>query len=318
MPAQDNRPRPNTFIVGAPKCGTTSLYEYLKGHPQVFMSAAKEPGYFAPDNLNPHSHELRYEVDEERYLALFAEAGDARRVGEATVGYIYSAQAPELIQRFDPAARIIAMFRNPVDMIHSLHNQRLSEGREDEPDFAAAIEREAQRDGRQAPAPADPPVKGAYRDRALFARYLPRWLDTFGREQVHVIILEDLERQPAAEFRRVLEFLGIDPDWQPESFRVHNVRHQPRSRFVRRLLKSAPPQWFVWKVLPRLVGDANTRRLVRRFRHSPLNRRPAARTGIDERLRRELEDYFAPDVARLGELLGRDLGELWWGRTVRA
>ena len=314
--AETARPRPNLFIIGAPKCGTTSLYEYLKGHPQVYMSAAKEPGYFAPDNLQPGSHQLRYGSDEDRYLALFEQAGQARRVGEATVGYIYSEQAPGLIHEFDPAARIIVMFRDPLRMIPSLHNQRLAEGREPEADFRRAIEREIALDGPSAPSD-EPPAPGSYRDRGLFSRHLPRWLETFGREQVHVIILEDLEREPVSQFRRVLEFLDVDPDWQPEAFRVHNVRHQPRSRLLARLLKTGPPQWLVWNFLPRLVGDANTRRLVRRFRHSPLIRKQAARADIEPDLRRQLEEYFEPDVARLSDILGRDLGSLWWGRPAR-
>jgi hypothetical protein len=307
-------PRPNFFIIGAPKCGTTSLYEYLKGHPQVYMSAAKEPGYFAPDNLLPGSHELRHGTDEPRYLALFADAEVATRIGEATVGYIFSEQAPGLLHEFDPQARIIAMFRNPVEMIHSLHNQRLSEGREQNADFGEAIAAEEQVDGEQPPEDVRRRM-GAYRDRGLFSQYLSRWRDVFGPEQVHVVILEDMEREPEREFRRVLEFLGVDPDYAPESFRVHNPRHQPRSRLLRSLLKSRPPQWFVWTLLPRLVGDTNTRRLVRRFRHSRLNRRPAPRAAMDAGLRRKLEDYYAADVARLGEILGRDVGQLWFGRS---
>jgi len=315
--AQTAGPRPNLFIIGAPKCGTTSLYEYLKGHPQVYMSAAKEPGYFAPDNLARGSHNLRYGTDEERYLALFDQAGQAKHVGEASVGYIYSAQAPQLIHEWDPGARIIVMFRDPLKMIPSLHNQRLAEGREHQDSFRAAIEREIARHGRTPPRDDEPPAPGSYRDRALFSRYLPSWLDKFGREQVLVILLEDLEREPAAVFRRVLEFLNVDPDWQPEAFRVHNVRHQPRSRVVAGLLKAGPPQWFVWTLLPRIVGDANTRRLVRAFRHSPLNRKQAPRNEIDPELRRQLEEYFEADVARLSDILGRDLGSLWWGRPAQ-
>lgn len=316
MPAQSAPARPNFFIIGAPKCGTTSLYEYLRGHPQVYMSAAKEPGYFAPDNLQPGSHQLRYGADEGRYLALFEQAGQAKRLGEATVGYLYSEQAPELIHRFEPAARIIVMFRDPLKMIPSLHNQRLAEGREQEADFGKAMEREIAVDGRSAPT-TKPPAPGSYRDRGLFSRHLPRWFDSFGREHVLVILLEDFEREPVAQFRRVLEFLDVDAEWQPEAFRVHNVRHQPRSRLLSRLLKTGPPQWLVWKLLPRIVGDANTRQLVRRFRHSSLIRKPTPRAEMHPALLRQLEEYFEPDVARLSEILGRDLGTLWWGRPAQ-
>ena len=89
---------PDLFIAGAPKCGTTSLYEWLKGHPQIFMARFKEPCYFARDlALEPSGYYLRYGVDRERYLALFADAGGAKRVGEASTRYLYSQDAPRLI-----------------------------------------------------------------------------------------------------------------------------------------------------------------------------------------------------------------------------
>ena len=98
---------PNLFIVGAPKSGTTSLYEYLKGHPQVFMSVVKEPCYFAADLAFDHSGNfLVYEKDAQLYDDLFAEAGDAMLRGEGSTRYLYSHDAPALIHKASPDARI--------------------------------------------------------------------------------------------------------------------------------------------------------------------------------------------------------------------
>ncbi len=308
---------PDLFIVGAPKSGTTSLYEYLKGHPDVFMSVVKEPCYFARDlALDDSGNFLVYDRDEKLYYDLFAEAGQHRRAGEGSTRYLYSSDAPALIHEAQPDAYVLALLRNPVDMIQSLHAHKLAAGTEDESDFEKALAAEADRSaGRNIPKHSNPKL-ATYRDRAMFAQQLPRWFDTFGRERVHVGILEDMIRDPAAEFRKVLEFLRVDPEWQPESFAAHNTAHGARSVFVRRALNGKVPQWFVWTALPKVFGDTRTRALVRDFRHSWFHRKPIAKGSIRPELRRKLEDEFMPDVTELSQMLGRDLGELWFKRPA--
>lgn len=305
--------KPDLFIIGAAKCGTTSLYEYVRGHPQVFMTRAKEPRYFAPDlAIGTSGHDLNYPHDEARYLALFADARDEKRLGEASVRYIYSREAPRLIAEFQPRPYIVAMIRNPVDMIYSMHNQRVSEGHEDITDFEQALAAEAdRREGRRIPAGSNRHLS-IYRDRARFSGQLQRWFDTFGRERVHVIVFEDMVADPAAVFRRVLEFIEVDPDYQPQSFTAYNKSHAPRSRLLRSLTRSRLPQWIVWHAMPRLVGDRATRSMVRGFRHSSINRRPAPRSPLPPELRRQLEQEFADDVAATGAMLDRDLAGLWF------
>jgi hypothetical protein len=307
--------KPDLFIIGAAKCGTTSLYEYLRGHPEIFMSRAKEPRYFAPDlAVGTHGHDLNHPHDETRYLALFSEARDEKRLGEASVRYIYSQQAPELIAEFQPRPYIIAMIRNPIDMMYSMHNQRVSEGHEDIADFEEALAAEEdRRAGRRIPAGSNSKLS-IYRDRARFSEQLQRWFDRFGRERVHVIVFEDMIADPPGIFRRVLEFLEVDPEYQPETFSAYNKSHAPRSRLLRSLTRSRVPQWIVWSLLPRVVGDRVTRGMVRGFRHSPLNRKPAPRTPLRPELRTQLEAEFSDEVERTGEMLGRDLLSLWFKR----
>ena len=308
---------PDTFIIGAPKSGTTSLYEYLKGHPDVFMPAVKEPTYFAPDlPPNTSEHMLRFGPDHDVYLELFAGAGEARRIGEASVRYMSSRVAPGLIRDFQPRPFIVAALRNPVDMVHSLHAHRVAGGTEDLIDLEAALEAEEdRRAGRRIP-PNSNAARSVYTDRARYGEQLERWFNAFGPERIHVIIFEEMVRQPAESFHRLLEFLGVDPNYQPPDFRAHNPRHATRSRLLRSLLHSRPPQWLVWTLMPRVLGEQRTRSLVRSFRHSRLHRRPARHLAMPEHVRRRLESEFAPDVVRLSRLLGRDMGQAWWGRSV--
>lgn len=310
-------PTPNLFIIGAPKCGTTSLYEYLRGHPEIFMSVVKEPCYFARDLARDHSGNfLVYGRDEKQYADLFADAGTAKRLGEGSTRYLYSREAPALIHEASGDARIIAMLRNPIDMIHSLHAHKLAAGTEDIENFEDALASEPDRmAGKRLPQHSNP-LLATYRDRARFGEQLPRWFDTFGRDRVHVMIFEDMVRQPEEQFRRLLEFLGVDPTYRPESFAAYNTAHGARSTFIRRILNGRIPQWFVWGLMPRMLGDTRTRGIVRSFRHSWFHRKPIQKGALRPETRARLEEEFLPDVARLSEMLGRDLGEVWFKRPA--
>jgi len=304
---------PDLYIVGAPKSGTTSLYEWLKGHPEIYMTAVKEPCFYSRDLAQDKSGNfLRYDTDRDRYLALFDAAGDAKRVGEASTRYLYSKDAAALIAQDQPGARIVALLRNPVDMIASLHAHKLAGGTEDLVDFEEALAAEADRHaGKRIPRDSNP-LLATYRDRAHFGEQVARWMDTFGAAQVHVILFEEMIRDPGVHFRRLLEFLEVDPTYQPASFAAHNQAHGSRGGPLRRLARTRPVQVAAWRLLPALIGDARTRELSRRLGHSRLRRSAAKRAEVPVELRRRLEAEFTPDVARLSGLLGRDVASVWF------
>ena len=300
--------------MGAPKSGTTSVYEWLRGHPQVFMTPVKEPCFYSRDLAADNSGNfLRYDSDRDRYLALFNNAGDSKRAGEASTRYLYSKDAAALIAQDQPRAFIVALLRNPVDFIASLHAHKLAGGTEDIADLREALAAEDdRRAGRRLPVDSNPHL-ATYRDRARFSEQLPRWFDAFGRDRVRVIIFEDLIRDPAAHFRSLLEFLDVAPDYQPESFAAHNPAHKPRTGLVRLLARSTPVQFIAWRALPRLIGDARARTLARAVGHSRFRRQTVARADVPADLRHDLELEFRPEVERLSDLLGRDLRQVWFG-----
>src|SRR5215204_2818898 len=123
--------RPDFFIVGAFKSGTTALYEYLRSHPQVFMPFLKEPHFFGDDLTR---HYGRMSLSE--YLALFRDAQPGQRVGEASTWYLYSTTVPGQIAEFSPQAQIIILLRNPVDVMYAQHSQLRFRADEDQADFA--------------------------------------------------------------------------------------------------------------------------------------------------------------------------------------
>src|SRR5262249_50339658 len=132
--------KPDLFIVGAPRCGTTAMYTYLGQHPDIFMSARKEPHFFGTDFSSP-----ALDRDEQTYLALFTGARNETRAGEASVFYLCSRRAAKEIHAFSPSARIIIMLRNPVEMMYSLHSRHVLTGNEDINDFGTALAAAAER-----------------------------------------------------------------------------------------------------------------------------------------------------------------------------
>ena len=269
--------RPDLFIVGAPKSGTTSLYDYLDGHPEIYMSPVKEPIYFGPDIQAGFKHRFTYGVDEKEYLELYADARDEKHLGEASTRYLASHQAPHLIHEFEPSSRIVAILRNPVEMIYALHNERVSHGAEDVVDFESALALDDERRaGRQLPHGSNA-MGAVYRDNARFGEQVQRWVDTFGRDRVLVIIFDDFAADTPGQFRRVLEFLEVDPDYQPAAFAVSNASHKSRGGIVRTCSRAGSHDGGDARHSPRVMGENNAARLARRVRHSRLNRRPNPR-----------------------------------------
>lgn len=290
-------PRPDLFVVGAPKCGTTAMTRYLEAHPQVFMAARKDIHHFGSDL----GFTQKVRDTAESYLAHFADAGDARRVGECSVWYLYSERAAAEIRAFAPDARIIIMLRNPVDMIYALHAQLRYNGRGDEDiaDFEQAIAAEPDRAaGRRIPPHATLPEALLYHRVATFTPQVRRYFDAFGRDQVHIVLQDDLLADPAATWRQVLEFLEVDPDFQPD-FRVVNSNKVVRSETVRRLVTLTP------QAIKDALPDGLRMRIRRTVRH--LNSRHAPRPPLSPELRARLAADFRPDVLALAELIGRDL-----------
>lgn len=296
--------KPNFFIAGAPKCGTTALYEYLRSHPQIFMPDLKEPHFFSDDLITYH-----YVNSLDEYIGLFAEATPQQsRVGEASASYLLSSAAIPAIRNFNPNARIIAMFRNPVDVVHSFHSQLLYWSEETEPDFERAWHlQERRRRGIDVPRTCREPFWLQYHDVGRFGTQAQRLLSVFPADQVKMILFDDFSASPQRTYEEVIDFLGISPDQRTEFPRV-NENKRARLTWLKDFYRKPPPfllqayrhlkETAVGKYaieLKEWIIDFNTAR----ERRPPLS--PAFRT--------ELVETFRDEVTLLSRILGRDLSQ---------
>lgn len=281
--------KPNLFIVGAPRCGTRSLYTYLQRHSDIFMSAEKELFFFDSDLRG------RQKLSLEEYLANFSAASDQKKIGEATASYLRSQQAAQAIKAFNPNAQIIVMLRNPVDVMHSLHALGLYT-REPITDFAAALEADALRTGRE---------KIGYREFTDFPEQVQRYFDQFGRENVYIIFYDDLKADPTNVGRNTLRFLGVREDLDLQ-FPQHNSNRKVHSPRLEHLLYHPPSSLSrLGAAIPAQIRRRLWGRLIR------LNGSAQPRMPMDRSLRKSLQAEIAPKVDQLSKMLDRDLSK-WY------
>ena len=307
---------PNFFIAGTGKAGTTSLYDYLRQHPQIYMSPVKEPGYFAAEiraeNLSaPVQRHVRRQSRElpkvlhdgrpvkplgwlagdwEDYLRLFQNANGARAIGEASAAYLWSETAARNIHAAIPGARIIVILRDPAERAFSQYLHQVSVGLT-RSTFREHLQ-ECARGGHKEFSHLYP-----FLEVGLYYRQVKRFLDAFPREQIRIYRYEDAWRKPARMLADVFTFLGVDSGFSVDTSKRSLERRVPRAVAAHFFLK----KFHVWYPMRALVPEG-----VR-----PLLRGIAFRNGksiqMDARDRAFLVDYYHDDVGRLAELLGREL-----------
>lgn len=294
--------KPNFFIVGAPKCGTTALYEYLRPHPSIFMPRVKEPHFFAKDlGTYPRIKTL------EEYAGIFAESSEKHlRVGEASVYYLRSSIAIPSIREFNPDARIIAMFRNPVEMVHSLHSQLLYVAEENESDFEVAW-RLQERRARGLDLP--PGSRGVflvqYGQVGQFGTQTQRLLSVFPRTQVKLILFDDFTASPQKVYDEVIDFLGIPHD-NRNAFPRINDNKRARMAWLRNFARKPPPALRdAIRNLKQAVGAEGISAVKKKI--VDLNTVKERRRPLSPEFRAELVETFRDEVALLSRLLNRDL-----------
>lgn len=224
---------PRFFIVGAPKCGTTSLERWLSSNPSVYMPPVKEPMFFATDLA------FRRVREESEYAALYRRAKPGQVAGDASPEYLLSRAAVPAIEAVVPDARYVVMTRDPVEMVVSFHSQLLRWMLEDEPDLAAAWRlQEARSRGERLPPRCPDPLILQYREWGALGSQLERLMATVPADRLLHIPLDALRADPRRTYLSVLEFIGATDDGRT-AFPAFNQAAQVRSQRLQGLLYGA-------------------------------------------------------------------------------
>jgi hypothetical protein len=313
--ASDFSSKPDFFIVGHPKSGTTALYEMLRRHPQVFMPSLKEPWFFAADMRARFQPARSGAVPETlaSYLALFDAARPEQRAGEASSSYLRSASAARAIARVRPDARIIAILREPASFLRSLHLQLLRDHVETRRDLREALSlEESRRAGRNIPRSSHLPQMLLYSDHVRYVEQLRRYHDVFSPEQVLVLIYDDFRADNAATLARVQRFLEIrEIPVEPLETNISSrrMRSQRLDDLVNGVAVGRGAASRAVKAGVKAVSSEQLRdRALRATRRKLIYDEPPP---LDRELMLELHARFSGEVTALSEYLARDLAGLW-------
>lgn len=293
---------PNFLIIGAAKSGTSALYQYLRQHPDVFMSPRKETHFFAFENRDPNTNGIGDTIPDaithiEDYRALFSQVTTEKAIGEASPTYIYIPYAAERIKYHIPNARMIILLRNPVDRAYSAYMHLVRDGRESISNFAEALEQESYRIANNWG-----PI-WHYKAGGLYYKQVRYYFDMFDLSQFKIYLHEDLNNQPKTVLQDSFQFIGVDDQWEPDvSFRV-NVSGKPKNKLLQQtmhyfFLQPNPVRFASRKFIPEIMRWRFT---------SAMRNRNLEKTGVPEQFRLNLIDYFREDIIQLQELIKRDL-----------
>jgi hypothetical protein len=301
---------PNFIVLGTAKAGTSSLYAYLKQHPDVYLSPTTELNFFAHEGRDLDFHgpgDLKYIWDDslvttyDDYCKQFEGVHREIAIGEISTHNLYAEQAPTLIKRYVPNVKMIAILRQPADRAFSAFAHMIRDGREEIKDFRAALARELTciHDNWE-------PL-WHYRSMGFYGAQLSRYYEIFDRDQIRVYLYEDFAACPLEIVQDIFGFIGVDSNFVPDMSEKYNISTMPRSRQLHEMMtgKSA-----IRSALRRLLPAALRSRTGRFILEHNVQRLQLAPS-----MRRELTDGYRADIGLLEKLLNRDLSR-WLKTTV--
>lgn len=289
-------PFPNFFLIGASRSGTTSTYNYLKAHPEIFMSPVKEPRYFAyrdkkmdHKGLTDKYHINRSSVpDSNNYQKLFsgADENQHKAVGEASPVYLYSEVAAKEIHKDIPDAKLIAILRDPVQRAYSDYLNMLRLGRDFCEPFEKAVELEDKR------------IKNNwgpfyhYVSKGFYYNQLSRYLKFFDKDQIAVFTHKEFVENTGTVMKKIYAFLEVNPDFEFKNFKTYNRSGVPKNKTLHKIITHPLVP------LPNFIKNLNI---------------TFSKPAMNPKVKKQLQELYANDIKKLEEEFDIDLSH--WNRS---
>ncbi|NIK90867.1 sulfotransferase [Mangrovimonas sp. CR14] len=299
-----NKPNLNLFVVGAAKSGTTSLYNYLNQHPDIFLPKVKEPNYYSsidsedPLVYSPPKKDVFYHNkiinDENTYFSLFENSYDYEITGDCSPSYLWDKTAAKKIFADFPNAKIVIILRDPIMRTFSHYLMNLKNGVEKDPDFLSALKRDAKE---------FPKVWGdgkvfLYKELSMYYDQVKIYLEVFKKENIKVIIYEEFFSDIELGLSELFNFLKISSTNNINFNEIHNKYSIPKNSFFRFLLKNKSKLTLLRTLVPRTTTQ---------FLNKNVFYRESEKPKITEESRNYLKNIFAEDVRNLEKLLDLNL-----------
>ena len=294
---------PNFFIIGAPKAGTTSLYNYLTEHPNIYMSKIKGPHYFAADLNNKR----RLIKTKKEYLDLFKDAEDNHTcIGEASVLYLYSKKAIKNIYENYPDSKLIIILRNPVDIVQSWHAEKVWGMNENIEDIEEAWELDRNRKLNEKKYEED---VFDYSGIAMFGNQIDSALNYFPEKQIKVINFDDFISDTKNVYDDVINFLGL-PYHNKSVFPINNAYKKYRIKWIQNFL-THPPK-FILFFLGSIKAIFHINRLNYMKNIIQLNTHNPPKPILSNKFNKSIINNYYEDIYNMSKTLKKDFIKLWF------
>jgi hypothetical protein len=309
--------KPNLFIVGQPKSGTTALHQFLGQHPEIFMSSIKEPHFFCSDfhleSDRAYGKQRFFDFrNESAYLQLFAKANKEKIVGESSTNYLYSQVAAEKIYNFNPDAKIIIILREPAKFLYSLHSHYVKFTEENEPDFLTALALEPERkQEKHTSSRVTSPSYLYYSQRVQYCQQVKRYYNRFKPEQIKVVIFEEFQSENERVYREILEFLAVNPNFKPEYSSI-NVNKEVKFQAINNLVNSPLIKNISKNLLSQEFNEFVRDNIVEKFFWHQ-----APKSVMPEEIKTQLMQQYQPQVRQISDLISMDLVTKWGYDTLK-
>jgi len=305
---------PNFVMIGAAKCGSTSLYNYLRQHPDIYMCPKEDANFFALEGgvvklyMPPPSEKVgrKWVYNLAEYAGLFEAAAGQRAIGESSNVYLNISRSAERIHHYCPNAKIMAIVRNPVDRAFSNFLHLSGMGLEPYSDFAEALNAEDKR------------VKDGwhpmwfYKQTGHYHALLQPYFDRFDKNRIRIFLYDDLARDPIGLVQSVFEFLEVDRNFRPDVSEVHKATGVPGNKSLHKFLTERNP----FKTLLKALVPDRLREQLRANVAKKLVKRNLVKPVLPAGTRKVLVEEYREDVLKLQEQIGRDLSH--WLRVPAA
>ena len=288
---------PNFLIIGVQKAGTTSIYNYLRQHPQVYMSPIKETNFLEKDWEKVGREQNLYNsngIDTwEKYCQLFADAKDEIALGEASPNYLFHYKSSlERILKYVPEAKLIAILRNPIERAYSDYLMHIRDEIGEQLSLKAEIELR--------------PRSSFLLKKGFYSTQLKYYFENFDNSQIKIYLYDDLKANPIKLMQDLYKFIGVDSSFCPDMSEKVQMAQIPKSRLVNKLLKKQNPvRSFVAKNLKLFLPEAQRQKL--RSQLIKLNSDGKEKAKLSQEERKMLKDLYQEEIVSLQELIGRDL-----------
>lgn len=288
---------PNFIIFGVQKAGTTSIYSYLKQHPQVYMSPVKETNFWSgelqKDGQKPTIKKSNNIYTFEQYTQLFDDVKDEIAIGEASPNYLLRYKSSsELIYQHLPQTKLIAVLRDPSERAYSDYLMHIREAKYGGKTLTEQIQ--------YSPNTSYTLLKG------LYYQPLKHYIEKFGQDQIRVYLYDDLCQSPVKFMQNMYEFLEVDPTFIPDTTRKAQEGKLPKNQAVNNLLRTQNPIRKVAATALKTFFPLEVRQNIR-SRILEINSIDKKQLKLSVEERKLLVDFYRDDILKLQELIERDL-----------